>query len=81
MSLFLCPNFLPRHVRGTALNPCSQPILEICALNYTGFPGLGQVAAESECGASLHGHKKCSQAGCLPVNRDLGESALEGSYT
>jgi len=21
---FLCPNFLPGHVRGTALNPCSQ---------------------------------------------------------
>jgi hypothetical protein len=64
--LFLCPNF--RHVRGTALN-------------YTDFPGLVLVAAESECGASLHGHRKCSQA-CSPlVNRDLGESALEGVYT
>jgi len=53
----------------------------ICALNYTGFPGLVQVAAESECGASLHGHRKCSQAGCPLVNCDLGELALEGGYT
>ena len=66
--LFLCPCFLTRHLRHTALN-------------YTGFPGLVQVAAESECGASLHGHRKCSQAGCPLVYRDLGESTLEGGYT
>ena len=66
--LFLCPRFLNRHLRRTALN-------------YTGFPGLVQVAAESECGASLHGHRKCSQAGCPLVYRDLGESTLEGGYT
>ena len=51
------------------------------ALNYTGFPGLVQVAAESECGASLHVHRKCSQAGCPLVNGDLDEMALEGGYT
>jgi len=51
------------------------------ALNYTDFPGLVQVAAESECGASLHGHRKCSQAACPLVNCDLRESALEGGYT
>jgi hypothetical protein len=51
------------------------------ALNYTGFPGLVQVAAESEFGASLHGHRKCSQAGCPLVYHDLGESALKGDYT
>jgi hypothetical protein len=56
-------------------------LLSTTALNYTGFPGLVQVVAESECGASLHGHRKCSQTGCLLVNRDLGESALEGGYT
>jgi hypothetical protein len=50
-------------------------------LNYNGFPGLVQVAAESECGASSHGHRKCSQAGSPLVYRDLGESALEGGYT
>lgn len=51
------------------------------ALNYTSFPGLVQVAAVSECGASLHGHRKCSQTGSPLVNCDLGESALEGGYT
>jgi len=56
---------------------CSQPVL----FNYIGFPGLVQVAAESECGASLHGHRKCSQAGCPLVNGDLAESALERDYT
>ena len=49
-------HFLTRHVRRTALN-------------YTGFPGLVQVAAESECGASLHGHRKCSQVDCPLVYR------------
>jgi len=34
-------------------------LLSTHALNYTGFPGLVQLAAESECGASLHGHRKC----------------------
>ena len=53
--LFFRPRFLAGHVHGTALN-------------YTGFPGLVQVAAESECGASLHGHRKRSQAGCPLVN-------------
>jgi hypothetical protein len=53
-------------------------LLSTDALNYTGVPGLVQVAAESECGASLHGHRKCSQAGC-PLGH-LGESALEGGY-
>jgi len=48
-------------------------LLSTHALNYTGFPGLVQVAAESECGASLHGHRKCSQAGCPLINGDLGE--------
>ena len=66
--LFFRPHFLTGHVHGTALN-------------YTGFPGLVQVAAESECGASLHGHRKCSQAGCPLVNCDFRESALEGGYT
>jgi hypothetical protein len=66
--LFLCPHFLPSHVCSTALN-------------YTVSPGLVQVAAESESGASLHGNRKCSQAGCPLVNSDLGESALEGGYT
>ena len=56
-------------------------LLSTHALNYTGFPGLVQVAAESECGASLHRHRKCCQAGCPLVNGDLGESALEGSHT
>jgi len=46
--------------------------------NYTGFPGLVQVAAESERGASLHGHRQCSQAGCPLFNGDNGGSALEG---
>ena len=32
------------------------------------------------CGASLQGHRKCSQGGCPLVNGNLGESALEG-YT
>jgi hypothetical protein len=62
------PHFLTGHVHGTALN-------------YTGFPDLVQVAAESECGASLHGHRKCSQAGCPLVNCYLRESALEDGYT
>ena len=62
------------HVPATVL-------LSTHALNYTGFPGLVEVAAESECGASLHGHRKCSQAGCPLVNCDLRESALEGGYT
>ena len=56
-------------------------LLSTHALNYTSFPGLVQAAAESECGVSLHGHRKCSQAGCLLVNCDFGESALEGGYT
>jgi hypothetical protein len=56
-------------------------LLSTHALSYIGFPGLVQVPAESEFGASLHGHRKCSQAGCLLVNRDLGEWALEGGYT
>jgi len=56
-------------------------LLSTHALIYTGLPGLVQVAAESECGASLHGHKKCFQTGCPLVNRGLGESALEGDYT
>jgi len=56
-------------------------LLSTHALDYTGFPGVVQVAAESDCGASLHGHRKCSQAGCPLVNGDLGESALEGAYT
>jgi len=56
-------------------------LLSTHALNYTSFPGLVQAAAESECGVSLHGHRKCSQAGCLLVNCDLGESILEGGYT
>jgi len=55
--------------------------LQRVALNYTSFPGLVQVAAESKCGASLHGRGKCFQAGCPLVNGDLGESALEGGYT
>ena len=55
-------------------------LLPTYALNYTSFPGLVQVATVSECGASLHGHRKCSQAGCPLVNGDLGESALEGGY-
>jgi hypothetical protein len=55
-------------------------LLSIHALNYTGFSGLVQVPAESKCGASLHRQRKCSQAGCLLVNGDLGESALEGGY-
>jgi hypothetical protein len=55
-------------------------LLSTHALNYTGFPGLVQVAAESKCGASLYGHRKCSQAGCLLVNCDLGVSALKGGY-
>ena len=55
-------------------------VLSANALNYTGFPGLAQGTAESECGASLHGHRKCSQAGCPLVNGDLGEMALEGGY-
>ena len=45
--LFLRPNFLTGHVRHTGLN-------------YTGFL-LVQVAAEIECGASLHGNRKCYQ--------------------
>ena len=56
-------------------------LLSTHALNYTGFPGLVQVMAESEYGASLHGHRKFSQAGCALVNGDLGESAPEGGYT
>jgi hypothetical protein len=56
-------------------------LLSTHALIYTGFPGLVLVAAESECGASLHRHRKCSQAGSALVNCDLGESALEGVYT
>jgi len=56
-------------------------LLSTHALNYTCFPGLVQVAAESECGASLHGHRKCSHAGCPLVNCELRESALEGGYT
>jgi len=56
-------------------------LLSTHALNYTDFPGVVQVAAESECGASLHGYMKCSQAGCPLVNGHLGESALEGGYT
>ena len=56
-------------------------LLSTHALNYTSFPGLVQAAAESECGVSLHGHRKCSQAGCLLVNCDLAESILEGGYT
>jgi hypothetical protein len=55
-------------------------LLSTHALNYTSFPGLVQVAAESECGASLHGHRKCSEAGSPLVNCDLGESVLEGGY-
>ena len=56
-------------------------LLSTHALNYTGFPGLVQVAAESKCGASLHGHRKCLQVGCPLVNGDVGEAALEGGYT
>jgi hypothetical protein len=56
-------------------------LLSTYGLNYTGFPGQVQVVAESEYGASLHGHRKCSQAGCPLVNRDLCESAFEGGYT
>jgi len=55
-------------------------LLSTHALDYTGFPGLVHVAAESECGTILHGHRKCSQAGCLLVNCDPGESALERGY-
>ena len=55
-------------------------VLSANALNYTGFPGLVQVAAESECGASLRGHRKCSQAGCPLVNGRLVGMALEGGY-
>ena len=43
--------------------------------------GLVQVVAESECGASLHGYRMCSQAGCPLVNWDFGDSAVEGGYT
>jgi len=32
-------------------------LLRTHAHNCTGFPGLVQVAAESECGSSLHGHE------------------------
>jgi hypothetical protein len=46
------------------------------ALNYTVFPGLVHVAAESKCGASLHRNSKCFQASCPLVNRDLGESKV-----
>jgi hypothetical protein len=56
-------------------------LLSTHALDYTGFPGLVHVAAESKCGTILHGHRKCSQAGCPLVNCDPGESALEGGYT
>ena len=56
-------------------------LLSTHALDYTGFPGLVQVAAESKCGVSLRGHWKCSQAGCPLVNGNLGESAHEGGYT
>jgi hypothetical protein len=45
------------------------------------FPVLVELAAESESGASLHGNRKCSQAGCPLVSSDLGESAVEGGYT
>ena len=54
--------------------------IQMCSNSFI-FPGLVQVAAESKCGTSLHGHKKCSQAGCALVNGNLGESALEGGYT
>ena len=40
-------------------------------VNYTGFLGLVQVAAESECDANLHGHRKCSQSGCPLVTVTL----------
>jgi len=56
-------------------------LLSTHAPNYTGFPVLVQVVAESDCGASLLGHSKCSQSGCPLVNGDLDESALEGGYT
>jgi len=56
-------------------------LLSSHALNYTGFPGLVQVAAESEGGVSLHGHIKCSQAGSPLVNGNLSNSALESGYT
>jgi len=52
--------------------------IQMCSNSFI-FPGLVQVAAESECGASLHEHRKCSQA--LLVNGSPGESALEGGYT
>jgi hypothetical protein len=65
----------------TFLTAMFAVLLSTHALNNTGFLGLVQVAAESECGASLHGHRKCSQAGRPLVNRDIGELALEGGYT
>jgi len=61
------------------LNPCSQP--QINALNYTGFPGLVQVAAENECGASLTRTQEVHSSQLSASYRDLGESAVEGGYT
>ena len=74
---FLSPRFLIRHVRRTAVN--HRPYQPWITLNYTGFPRLVQVAAESECGASLHGHRKCSQAGCPLVTVTLVRSPLQRS--
>jgi hypothetical protein len=51
------------------------------ALSYTDFPGIVMIPAESECGASLHEHWKCYQAGYQQDNRDRCDLALEGGYT
>ena len=65
--LFFRPHFLLRRV-------CSS------THSYTDFPGLVQVVIDSECGASLHGQRTCSQAARLLVTVTL-ENRLSKAVT
>jgi hypothetical protein len=55
---FFLPHLPRRHV-------CSS------IRSYTDFPGLVEIAAERKRGASLHGLRQCSQAGCPQLTMTL----------